>query len=274
MAFQTYYIDISGRITQNSNRITTAAVALSNADESVIKDFIVNKKFPKWRNATIKDVNDIITIILKYQLTCAVFQSTVFSKEAKLFWANFWGKGIDFLNKAYIIDKVSLKELKSPNVLKYYFLGRCISLLIATRMKTMRKIIYDSHGLKIMRFNIISDTDIQGEENQKFFKYLWEEWSKKTRIKDILGFLPVINEITFETEQDEPLLILPDYLAGLFNWDKNMINNLPFHQNEIDNHKSLIKDGLNILFNFKKEPFKEIYPLDFDPNCEKLILKW
>jgi len=274
MAFQTYYIDISGRITQNSNRITTAAIAIPNEDKSFIRDDIVNNNFPKWGNATIKDVTDVITIILKYEPPCAVFQSTIFSKEAKLFWANFWEKGIDFLNKAYIKNKVSLKELKSPNVLKYYFISRCISLLIAARMNTMRKIIYDPHGLKIMRFNIISDTDIQGEENQNFFKSLWEEWSKKTRIKDILGFLPVINEISFETEQDEPLLILPDYLAGLFNWDKNMINNLPFHQNEIDNHKSIIKDGLNISFTFNKEPFKEIYPLDFNSNCEKLIVKW
>jgi hypothetical protein len=76
----------------------------------------------------------------------------------------------------------------------------------------------DQHGFGILLLRVIHDLDIQGEDNQDTFSYMWKTWAESTQMRDRLQISPTVDAVEFRTEEDDPVLLLPDYLAGLIHY--------------------------------------------------------
>lgn len=72
----------------------------------------------------------------------------------------------------------------------------------------------DDRGRSIVDVDIVCDTDIQGEENIEFFKGLWECLGDDQPLLSQLGLVFHARSVELMTEQSEPLLTLPDHVAG------------------------------------------------------------
>jgi len=99
--------------------------------------------------------------------------------------------------------------------LKDWAFGKCLATSLGRYLKSYgRPIILDMNGFSALCLKIICDTDIQGQENREVFIDNWKHWGESTKLIPRLEIKPYIESIEFETEQEQNLLLLPDYLAG------------------------------------------------------------
>ena len=104
---------------------------------------------------------------------------------------------------------------KPGTVMRYYAFGRCSAASVAIYLKLKgRPTILDSNGFSIIYLKVVCDSDIQGEENQRAFIANWSRWASNCKLRKGLQISPYINSVDFKTEQDEPLILIPDYIAG------------------------------------------------------------
>ena len=75
--------------------------------------------------------------------------------------------------------------------------------------------ILDIQGLELVERTIVCDSDIQGDENIAAFKSFWEAGDQHQPATATLGFRFVTRDVIVGTEQQEPLLLLADYAAGI-----------------------------------------------------------
>ncbi len=68
----------------------------------------------------------------------------------------------------------------------------------------------------VLDIELVLDTDIPNAAARDWFTaWLEQDWPKATRITPELNVYPVVRA-RFSNEEDECLLLLPDYLAGLY----------------------------------------------------------
>lgn len=67
----------------------------------------------------------------------------------------------------------------------------------------------------LIRESMIFDNEIQGDDNVEVFLELWEARNAHQPLANILGIHQHVVHVSLTTEQEEPLLLLPDYVAGL-----------------------------------------------------------
>ncbi|MDE3051314.1 MAG: hypothetical protein KGJ48_15615, partial [Nitrospirota bacterium] len=72
-----------------------------------------------------------------------------------------------------------------------------------------------SNDLRSITVNGIFDSDIQGEKNQEIFREVMGGVNELPQTEEATGIRTTFNP-SISTEQDEPLLLLPDYMAGFY----------------------------------------------------------
>jgi hypothetical protein len=72
----------------------------------------------------------------------------------------------------------------------------------------------DANGLSAVDLTIVCDSDIQGAENISVFEDLWTARMSKQSLLAQLGLARHTRSVQLATEQQEPLLLLADHLAG------------------------------------------------------------
>ena len=77
--------------------------------------------------------------------------------------------------------------------------------------------VLDSNGLGIVELNIVCDSDIQGNDNIAAFRSCWEQFEKSQKKTNSLGLRMILKDLRIETEQNEPLILIADYIAGICN---------------------------------------------------------
>jgi hypothetical protein len=104
---------------------------------------------------------------------------------------------------------------KPGTVMRYLAFGRCSSASVGTYLRVKgRPTVLNANGLFILYLKVVCDSDIQGEENQKAFIESWQRWSSNSKLRDGLQISPYIESVEFKTEQEEPMILIPDYIAG------------------------------------------------------------
>jgi len=104
--------------------------------------------------------------------------------------------------------------VKPATVIRYAAFGDCSGPLLAECLKREGPAILDSQGRGVAELAVVLVTDIQGDENQDTFKFLWETYPAKSSLLRNLNVGLVLDKVEFRTEQQDPLLLLPDHIAG------------------------------------------------------------
>lgn len=210
----TFLADIAGRVTRetlNADRVTVAGVAIPSGAVKFIKKRIP-EKLPKWRDATDSDVELVVDLVLKEALSV----SAASIEKEPVAWEEFWRDAENAHSRAAPISGRRMSFVKAATVIKYALFGQISSL--GTAHAIMDRRLSPPASIRrplCIREAMIFDNEIQGDDNVEVFQELWEARNAHQPLTNILGIHHEIVGVSLMTEQEEPLLLLPDYVAGL-----------------------------------------------------------
>lgn len=210
----TFLADIAGRVTRetlNADRVTAAGVAIPSGAVKFIRKRIP-ANLPKWRDATDTDVELVVDLVLKEALSV----SAVSIEKDPIAWEEFWRDAANAHSRTAPISGGKMNFVKAATVIKYAIFGQISSLGMANVIMGQRLPLPATIRRPLfIRETMIFDDEIQGDDNVEVFLELWKARNAHQPLANILGIHQEVVNVSLKTEQEEPLLLLPDYVAGL-----------------------------------------------------------
>ena len=206
--------DIAGRVSVSSTgnpRVTAASVVVSTADEGSIRTAL-GTTTPKWGRCSLSDASRVIALLHSRSVAVGVMS---INKDT-----DSWRK---FAEDAKVLQDAIVRQSKQPagwvkpsNLLAFLLLGGSAAMATghALRVDPSMRIVGED-GLQLIHRRLVFDSDISGSENVDVFKSFWEKKSiPRSRLAE-LGVRMAHVDVSVSTEQEEPLLLLADYAAGI-----------------------------------------------------------
>jgi hypothetical protein len=209
----TFLTDIAGRVTLDvtgSPLVTAAAVVLPSVNLAKISAQLP-ADLPKWKSCSYKDAEAVINLLISNSAV-GIFS---INKDTKA-WGKFWEDEKSLQSAIVLQDRRPAGFIKPANLLAFSLIGGACAIAMGHSLRIGPKDrIMDSHGRNLIERTIICDSDIGGEENVQVFKNLWDRQDGSSPRLEQAGFRVMTREVRVETEQQEPLLLLADYAAGI-----------------------------------------------------------
>lgn len=213
----TIVCDVAGRVTRGdvaSPFVTVAAVALTPEVRDAVRGRIVrvfDGKPAKWSVAGHAGLSKVIALVSKYSLPVLI--KKVHRAEA---WKKFWRDGDEFGKRMESLVGERTRYLASDAIMKTILFISAFGAMTGYLMAVRRVPEVARPDQRVgVEFTLINDMDIEDAETRRLFASYVEDWPNVTGFMAELGVEPHTT-VRFEHEQDEPLLLLPDYLAGAF----------------------------------------------------------
>ncbi len=207
------FYDISGRVTKTpkyKDFFSVGGIIIPTIEEDKARQ-VLSIGLPKWKVATTDSLSIIKESIKDFHVDCTVVTFNKSSPE----YDKFCTEGHDQHQKLASFAKGKVGFAKPGTVMRYLAFGRCSSASVGTYLRVKgRPTILDPNGYSILYLKVVCDSDIQGEENQRAFIECWKRWSSNNKLRNSLQIKPYIESVDFKTEQEEPLILIPDYIAG------------------------------------------------------------
>jgi hypothetical protein len=177
-------------------------------------------------------------------------------------WARFYTQAREFRNNAQMeIDK-PLAYLNGDEVMRMYLMGQGFAQLVGRLLRAR----HPWRGRRAtLDLELVVDTDMRAAETREQFKEALQEWTVTSHLHEELGVEPSIT-CGVQTEQEEPLLLFPDYIAGLYHHADPRAK-LSGPVASPDNASRLIQElriALGARLDEHAEDFTQEYPLDHD----------
>lgn len=212
MTHQLLLADIAGRVTEDtagSTRVTSAAVAVDPAQADSIRSTLA--ELPKWAKSTLQDVQVVVGLLERYGLGMAAL-SWDRGTEA---WGKFWKDAKWVCEVITKQDRKRVSFAKPSTIARYVLFGSAITVATSHAVaRGFRSGVVNSQGIEIIEQTLVVDTDFSGEETLDFLWQIWVKERAQPRMESA-GFRLATRELSMKTENEEPLLLLPDYLAGI-----------------------------------------------------------
>lgn len=256
-----FFYDISGRVSKESQFdkfFTVGGIIIPTCYEDKIR-VAIGENTPKWRDSDANSLSLIENVLKSYNIYCTVVKI----QKTEPAWTKFWDNEEQQYQYLSSRTKPKLGFAKSANVLKNWAFGECFATGLGRYLKSQsRPIVLDTNGFSALHLRIVCDTDIQGQENLQVFEKNWKHWCNVTKLTTLLEIKPYIDGVKFKTEQEETLLILPDYLSGYIHYssDPERIS-LPTNltQQDVDNFRKTML--MSNLFHLSEYSFNETFPI-------------
>lgn len=210
-----FFCDLSGRVRKTiDNPITTTAAVAVPVDLVNPLRTRVRQRFPgdktKWKYGRLAGLATVTKVLAVHRLPVAVYQVHI-ADPAK--WSRYFEQGEEFIRNAEpdLRDKATFAH---PSMtLRMRFLAASFASLAGRLMRARHRA---EDTLSSIELEIVADTDFRDEETEEQFTSSVMELDWRSRITAHLGIRPVVRAARCASEQDEPLLLLPDYIAGLY----------------------------------------------------------
>jgi hypothetical protein len=216
MSRYTIFMDVSGRVARSIEGHQFATVGGFSLETEKLEAALNNlpTDLPKWEAATIADIKKVIEYISEN----AIYVMAVCLDKKTELWHLFWDDADSYHQKIASASKMRTGFVKAANVIRYWLFGQCAAPLIAETIKRVGiPKVLDSNGLGIVEVNIVCDSDIQGSDNIEAFESCWKQFEKSQKKTNSLGLRMILKDLRIETEQNEPLILVADYVAGICN---------------------------------------------------------
>ncbi|MBK7654770.1 MAG: hypothetical protein IPJ18_06150 [Betaproteobacteria bacterium] len=227
MANVTSLSDIAGQLTEashNADQVTVAGVCLPTGALSQLRRRIPSG-FPKWRNATDKHVLHLVSLMCEESLGIVAY--SIDKREP--WWVNFWKDASHVHSKAANLSGASIGILKAGTLLKFLLFGESATLSLAHSIRSGALPPIRSRGGTLhISHALVFDSDLQGAENIDSFADTWRASNANRPLTASLGIEYKATTMQITTEQEEPLLLMPDYIAGLIHAKNSDSDTLKF----------------------------------------------
>lgn len=210
----TLFADIAGRValeTIGSDRVTGAAIAIATQDVSAVRSRVAGR-FPKWKDATLTDAEAVVDAMIAD--AAAVAAVTVYKDTDA--WRQFWADAPPLHDAIVAQDQRGAGFVKPANATTFWLFGGAFALASAHAIKIgPPNRLVDYRGREAIERTIVCDSDIKGDENIDVFTSLWERADGHQPRLESIGLRFYTRQVSVTTEDEEPLLLLADYLAGI-----------------------------------------------------------
>lgn len=214
----TIFLDAAGRFSRNdlSTPIVFAGIAIENRKLPKIREGllrIINGKKVKWSNVdnNIDLAKKMFQSIVKQQLLASI--STY--RKSNPCWGKYWEEGEKIYQTGITNAQESMPYAKPSMNLKFnlysneaarlwgYYIRSCYPKMASHRPDKTH----------FQNVSVVIDTDIDGASNQAVIKKVFDATTEMPRVKDLLN-LKLEHSLQLKTEEEEPILLIPDFLAG------------------------------------------------------------
>lgn len=210
----TSYSDIAGQLTAssaNADRVTVASVYLPAGGLKAIRKQLP-PSFPKWRNATDAHVEYVVALILRESLSVSAGAVDKTTPE----WKTFWEDASDTHSGVASIEGGSVGFLKAATMIKFILFGTAAAAALGHAVFTGMIPRHPSQRGKIaIEEAVVLDNEIHGDDNREALVDIWRKINSHQPLSNSAGVTRTVKTVQLTTEQLEPLLLLPDYVAGL-----------------------------------------------------------
>lgn len=211
------FMDISGIIAKNTydqSSFTVGGIVIATADVGKART-AVSSVGKKWRDMDDASAVEMTEAILVHSVTASARRI----RKSQPHWDSFWIEGERFHCFAASVEKSRLGFVKAANVVRYAAFGGCAAQSVGHCLgRHGLPTIVAPNGFCPLELAITCDTDIEGHENIETFRYMWSRLQAQSKMKEAYGVEHQIQAVEFKTEQDEPLLLAADFVAGCFQW--------------------------------------------------------
>lgn len=217
--------DIAGQLTEashNADQVTVAGICLPSSALTQIRRRIP-ANFPKWRDATDEQVKYMISLMCRESLGIAAYSID----KRKPWWTKFWMDADCIHAKVSNLSGGPIGILKAGTLFKFLLFGESATLAVAHAIgsKTLPSIPARDGKLHIDHA-LVFDSDLQGSENIAAFADTWRVRNSNLPLTESLGIEYKTTTMLVTTEQQERLLLIPDYVAGLVQAKNSQANTL------------------------------------------------
>lgn len=206
--------DIAGQLTEASHsadKVSVAGVCLPSGALTQIRQR-VPADFPKWRNATDEHVAYLVSLMCRESLGIAAYSID----KRQLWWSKFWADAHHVHSKAANLSGGPIGILKAGTLFKFLLFGEAATLSMVQALRSgALPSVRSRSGKQSINHALIFDTDLQGPENLDSFADTWRTGNASRPLTASLGIEYRATTMQITTEQNECLLLMPDYIAGL-----------------------------------------------------------
>ena len=252
MSQYSIFCDISGRVsldTTGSDRVTAAAVAIETERVADLRAKLPST-LSKWRDHRPDEAEFVVNFLIQDATALAAL---TIDKNTPA-WPQFWEETMRLHADIVAQSRPPAGFAKPANIATFWLFGKASSLATAHAVNVgPRTRLLDCHGWDLIERTIICDSDIQGEENTKVFKSFWEQSDRSQPLMESLGLRFVTRDVQVATEQQEPLLLLADYVAGIVQTAYITVGRIPLRHNRDeairllkafdDSQKAIVESG-------------------------------
>lgn len=210
-----FFCDIAGRVTESdpSSWLTVSAVGIPRDEERSVREELINglgPKLVKWKYSSGEELKFVVDLVQAKPLPSV----SVHIQRTDPEWGTFWKSSREFHSKLTNTTRQKAGFVKGGTVLRYVLFCEAVASLIGMVVREFGAgRVVDSGGLLPLSINLVYDREIEDPESQSSLAEQFSHWAKTSRFRDRLGIAPNVATV-FTTEQEEPLLLLPDFIAG------------------------------------------------------------
>lgn len=204
-------VDIAGRFHRAGANlsVTTGGVAIA-ADRADHVRSLLPPGLPKWGQCTLTQAMDVVQIVARECLAVGVVTRDLATPA----WQKFWEDSADY---QFVLNRLQGGKagwLKPANIARTIALmdGAVVASGHAAYLSNAIERA-NTNGAVTIDQTLIFDDELGGE-SLEFFMELWNGARPQPRTQAV-GVTFRTRDVRMATEQEEPLLMLPDYVAGL-----------------------------------------------------------
>ena len=166
----------------------------------------------KWESAyqDIPKAKKIFRLMVKRQLTADVL--VIQKTQPK--WDEYLKEGEKLYQTGVTKAQEAVPYAKPLETLRQDLYARAIGRLTGLHLRHYKKPLLSSRVVEpfTIQINVICDSDFQGR-NKEVFQQIIENMRNLPQTREAFNILPTF-DVDIKAEEDEPLLLLPDFLAG------------------------------------------------------------
>ena len=208
----TTFVDMAGRVSRSTevfHRATAAAVVVATSELAHVRDCLP-EDVDKWARTDFARATEMVDVMIDNALAVGAFS---INKRTPA-WEKYWVDSLGLENLLRSQDGKAAGFLRAPNFLRFHLMGGAASVAFGHahwRTRTKPRVL-DSRGRALLENDIVFDNDIQGSENEDMLETMLAMPSPRSEQQ--FGFT-LRRRMSLATEQQEPLLFLADFAAGI-----------------------------------------------------------
>jgi hypothetical protein len=211
-------MDVAGRYSHSKDTpLVFAAVGMRSSAVSMIRESLIASAgagLRKWSNPSgnAESAKAVFRLIAKRQLYGAV---NIIWKTSPA-WDRYHDTGQELYDEGVRRSQEAMPYAKSMATMKIHLFGDIMADLYGHILGLNRHLLpQDGKQLQLVTVTAVFDSDIQGQACRDMFENVMGAQKELPRTEKETGIRTEF-KISIKTEEEEPLLLLPDYLAGLY----------------------------------------------------------